>query len=109
MMNQSIAQLVAQLSAKGSENEVVEFKEAKPGYDFHKLGKYFSALINEAKLHDNNQAWLILGIKDKGKTIVGSQFRANNTSLMKLKNEVALEKWDGVSLRAFFCPSFPIT
>lgn len=27
-----------------SENEIVEFKEAKNGYDFTKLGKYFSAL-----------------------------------------------------------------
>lgn len=31
-----------------AENEVVEFKEAKNTYDFIKLGKYFSALSNEA-------------------------------------------------------------
>lgn len=33
-----------------AENEIVEFKEAKTGYDFTKLGKYFSALSNEANL-----------------------------------------------------------
>jgi hypothetical protein len=33
-----------------AENEIVEFKEAKPGYDFNKIGKYFSALSNEANL-----------------------------------------------------------
>ncbi|MEE4128147.1 hypothetical protein [Pseudomonas viridiflava] len=31
------------------ESEVVEFKETKNGHDFTKLGKYFSALGNEAK------------------------------------------------------------
>ena len=29
-----------------AENEIVEFKEAKNGYDFRKLGKYVSALCN---------------------------------------------------------------
>ena len=30
------------------ENEVVEFKEAKNSFDVNELGKYFSALSNEA-------------------------------------------------------------
>jgi len=33
-----------------SENEIVEFKEAKNTFDFRKIGKYFSALSNEANL-----------------------------------------------------------
>ena len=33
-----ILQNLRNLSA---ENEIVEFKEAKTGYDFNKLGKYF--------------------------------------------------------------------
>jgi ATP-dependent DNA helicase RecG len=33
-----------------NENEILEFKEAKNNYDFDKLGKYFSALSNEANL-----------------------------------------------------------
>ena len=33
-----------------SEMEIVEFKEAKTGYDFDKLGRCFSALANEANL-----------------------------------------------------------
>lgn len=45
------AQQQLQRSLAGSgESEVVEFKEAKNGYDFAKLGKYFSALSNEANL-----------------------------------------------------------
>ena len=34
-----------------AETETVEFKEAKTGYDFTKIGKYFSALCNEANLY----------------------------------------------------------
>ena len=30
--------------------EIVEFKEAKGGYDVDKIGRYFSAISNEANL-----------------------------------------------------------
>jgi ATP-dependent DNA helicase RecG len=88
-MNESIPRMVQRLCADDSENEVVEFKEAKKSYDFTKLGKYFSALSNEANLHDKACGWLIFGVHDKGKTIVGSQFRSNESDLMNLKGEVA--------------------
>ena len=45
-----LAAKLASLLALPAENEVVEFKEARNGYDFTKLGKYFSALCNEANL-----------------------------------------------------------
>lgn len=35
-----------------TEYEILEFKEAKNSYDIDKLGKYFSALSNEANLAD---------------------------------------------------------
>lgn len=35
---------------KASENECVEFKRAKNNFDVDTLGKYFSALGNEANL-----------------------------------------------------------
>lgn len=72
-----------------AENEVFEFKEAKNTYDFSKIGKYFSALSNEANLKHAACAWLIFGIKDKGRTIVGSQFRLNRSDLDSLKGEIA--------------------
>lgn len=34
-----------------AENEVVEFKKAERNFDIDDLGKYFSALSNEANLH----------------------------------------------------------
>lgn len=72
-----------------AETEVFEFKEAKNGFDFGKLGKYFSALSNEANLKGRSYAWLIFGIKDKGRTIVGSRFRPDRKDLDSLKGELA--------------------
>lgn len=72
----------------GRESEVVEFKEAKSTYDFNKLGKYFSALCNEANLNGLQQAWLVFGVKDN-RTVVGSKFRMNPKDLQSLKKEVA--------------------
>ncbi len=42
------------------ESEVVEFKKAENNFDFDDLGKYFSALSNEANLRGLDFAWLIL-------------------------------------------------
>jgi ATP-dependent DNA helicase RecG len=73
-----------------SETECVEFKEAKTQYDFGKLGKYFSALSNEANLKGKESAWLIFGIKDKPipRAIVGSDYRAKRVDLDSLKAEI---------------------
>lgn len=70
------------------ENEVVEFKEAKNNYDFRKLGKYFSALSNEANLKGQRSAWLVFGVKNDH-TIVGTNFRNSARELQSLKKEVA--------------------
>lgn len=72
-----------------SENEIVEFKEAKTGYDFNKLGKYFSALSNEANLKGKPFAWLIFGVENKKHSIVGSQYRTTRKDLDSLKSEIA--------------------
>ena len=76
------------LLSQDSENEVIEYKEAKNGYDFGKLGKYFSALCNEANLKNLKRAWLVFGVKDD-RTVVGSQFRINPKDLQSLKKEIA--------------------
>ncbi|HZF70769.1 RNA-binding domain-containing protein [Sulfuricurvum sp.] len=71
------------------ENEIVEFKEAKTTYDFSKLGKYFSALSNEANLQGKPNAWLIFGVIDKTRTVIGSQFRLQRSDLDSLKGGIA--------------------
>lgn len=43
----------------GWENETVEFKEANKDYDKEKIGRYFSALSNEANLKNLQCGWLI--------------------------------------------------
>jgi len=79
-----------ELRALPAETEVVEFKEAKNDYDFKKLGKYFSALSNEANLKQVQDAWLVFGIENTLKNIVGSNYRSGNRSeLDSLKGEIA--------------------
>lgn len=76
------------LLALPAENEVVEFKEAKNGYDFTKLGKYFSALSNEANLKRQSAAWLVFGV-DNDHQVVGSNYRSVRKELDSLKEEIA--------------------
>ena len=68
------------------ENEVVEFKEARSNYHFNDIGKYFSALSNEANLRGLQEAWLIFGISDD-KKILGTDFRKQG-GLQNLKKEI---------------------
>lgn len=74
-----------------AETEWVEFKEAKNNYDFDDLGKYFSALSNEANLKGRPFGWLAFGVKDKPipRRIVGSQYRPQRPHLDSLKEEIA--------------------
>ena len=89
MTKDELIHTLNKLRALPAETEIFEFKEAKNGYDFRKLGKYFSALSNEANLKGNPHAWLIFGIKDRGRSIVGSRFRSERKDLDSLKGEIA--------------------
>lgn len=81
-----------------SETEVVEFKTAGNDYDFKKIGIYFSALSNEANLNYKSDAWLIFGIDNKHKNIVGSNYRAGNREgLDRLKHEIANKTTNGIT------------
>lgn len=88
---------VRELVSLPSENEVVEFKEAKNDYDFNKIGKYFSALSNEANLKELDYAWLVFGVEDKKHTFVNSKYRANNPRLQSLKSEIAKQTTAGIT------------
>jgi len=90
MTEEQLLSKLDELINLSAETEVVEFKEAKSDYHFEKIGKYFSALSNEANLNNQSEGWLIFGIKDKPRQIIGSSYRINNrASLDKLKSEVA--------------------
>lgn len=71
------------------ETEWVEFKEARTSFDLDRLGRYFSALSNEANLKGKECGWLVFGVTDKHRKIVGTQYRLNRGRLDRLKSEVA--------------------
>ena len=81
------------------ETEVLEFKEAKNDYPFQKIGKYFSALTNEANLLGKKEAWLVFGVRDKDKAIVGSRYMTNPVRLHSLKKEIADKTNNRVSFK----------
>jgi ATP-dependent DNA helicase RecG len=71
-----------------AETETVEFKEAKNAYSFPDLGRYFSALSNEANLRHHANAWLVFGVND-ARQVVGTKYRINRPDLDSLKEEIA--------------------
>ena len=71
------------------ETEWIEFKQASRSYPFDKIGRYFSALSNEARLKSQAAGWLIFGIQDKGHAIAGTKFRMDRHDLDSLKKEIA--------------------
>ncbi|MGI6717663.1 MAG: ATP-binding protein [Bacteroidales bacterium] len=89
MNKKQLQEILTQLRNLTAENEIVEFKEAKNSYDFNKLGKYFSALSNEANLYGKPYAWLVFGVEDSKHEIVGSQYRSERKKLDNLKGEIA--------------------
>ena len=70
------------------ESEVVEFKQGRAGFSTHEIGKYLSALSNEANLRNRERAWLIFGVDDKTQSIVGTDYRQNRDHLLQLKHQM---------------------
>ena len=81
------------------ENEVVEFKKAENNFDFDDLGKYFSALSNEANLRDKDFAWLVFGVHDKTREILGTTYKNSMKSLQKLKYDLSQHTTDRNTFR----------
>lgn len=116
-----ILEKLRKLLSLPAETEWVEFKHAKQDFSFDKMGKYFSAISNEANLNDKECGWLVFGVDDKTKKVLGSGYRAHGRrALDNLKKEIAdkttaritfidiyeLEK-DGKRIIMFQIPSAP--
>ena len=97
-LKEKIAQMIYDF-----ESEVVEFKEARSNYSFNDIGKYFSALSNEANIRGFQEAWLIFGISDD-KKYVGTEFRKQG-SLQNLKKEIV----KGTNERLTFLEIYELT
>ena len=79
------------------EEEIIEFKEAgKNSFKLSEIGQYFSAISNEANLQGLQYGWLIFGVRNKDRKIVGSDYR-NTQGLNTLKNEIASNTTGGIS------------
>lgn len=93
-----VLELIARIE-KPYESEVIELKEAKSDFSFKDLGKYFSALSNEAILRGKQDAWLIFGMDDD-KVACGTSYREGNpANLRSLKKEIADRANNRLTLR----------
>lgn len=81
------------------ESEVVEFKKAENNFDFDDLGKYFSALSNEANLRGLPFAWLVFGYDEKKHEIVGTSYKDGEGALNKVKQDLTNNMSDGQTFR----------
>lgn len=94
------------LRAAESENEWLDFKEAKTSFDLDKLGQYVSALSNEANLAARPVAWLVFGVHDNKtepgsdrRIIVGTTFKVGAAALNEIKRFVADHTTQRLSFR----------
>ena len=90
---------ILQMLMERWEYEIVEFKEAKGGYNEDKIGQYFSALSNEANLKQQQYGWFVLGVSESvDKHIVGTSFKSGKSELLeKFKYGISKDLTDGIS------------
>ncbi len=81
------------------EGEVVEFKRAGDGFSTSDIGKYFSALSNEANLRDEEKAWLVFGVDNASRTVVGTDYRPEPERLHSLKMQISEGAEPSITLR----------
>lgn len=77
------------------ENECVEFKKAENNFDIDTLGKYFSALGNEANLKNKQYSWIVFGIDDKTHELTNTNFYSDN-NFNKVKKQISDNTTDNI-------------
>ena len=70
------------------ENETIEFKEASNDFDTDRIGRYVSALSNEANLADLESGWLVFGVKNKTRAVVGTGYGTDPRRIDSLKRQI---------------------
>lgn len=84
------------------EGEVEELKQADKDYKTSEIGKYFSALANEANLRGAESGWLIFGVNNKSRTVVGTNYRPDTEQLNGLKHQMAQGTEPSITFRAIY-------
>lgn len=88
MTPEQLQSLLRELIA-GWENECVEFKEVNDNFPTSDIGKYFSALSNEANLRSRDAGWLVFGVSNGDRCVVGTRYREDQERLHGLKQQIA--------------------
>ncbi len=78
-----------------AENECVEFKKAENNFDVDILGKYFSALGNEANLKNKQYSWIVFGVDDKTHKLTNTNFY-KDSNFNKLKKQISDNTTDNI-------------
>ncbi|MDR0416661.1 MAG: putative DNA binding domain-containing protein [Propionibacteriaceae bacterium] len=81
------------------ENEVVEFKGVGDSYSTDKIGRYFSALANEANLTGVSGGWLVFGVHNTTRQVIGTDYREDPERLQGLKHQIAQGTSPSMSFR----------
>ena len=81
------------------EGEVVEFKQAGKDSDTDKSGRYFSAMANEANLRSEDGAWLVFGVDNATRAVVGTDYRPEPERLHSLKIQISGDTEPSITLR----------
>lgn len=81
------------------ESEVVEFKQAGQDYPTSDIGKYFGAMANEANLRGCERAWLVFGVHNKNRQVVGTAYRPQPEHLQSLKMQIADDTEPSITFR----------
>ena len=98
MKDEGLGQLLTRLIAEW-ENEVVEFKNVGDSYSSSDIGKYFSALSNEANLRNLESGWLVFGVDNKTRSVAVSTYRTDPERLNTLKHQIAVGTEPSVTFR----------
>ena len=100
MDHQALRELLESLVERW-EGEVVEFKRAGNDYSSDKIGRYFSALANEANLRNQDRAWLVFGVDNRTRWVAdgGTDYRPQPERLHNLKMEISDSTEPSVTLR----------
>ena len=101
MEQSALKQLLNQLISTW-ESEVIEFKEVSNDFDTDKIGRYFSALSNECNLNGLEKAWLVFGVRNKTRSIVGTNYRPEIDRLQSLKLQIAQGTEPSITFRNIF-------
>lgn len=98
MDKQALEELLNHLISRW-EGEVVEFKQAGKDYDTDKIGRYFSAMANEANLRSEDSAWLVFGVDNATRSVVGTDYRPEPERLHSLKIQISGDTEPSITLR----------